>query len=51
MMTRKRMAEVMYAMDISPEDVTGLTEARANARKVDENVGVVKHKAKKEAKE
>lgn len=34
----------------SAEDVTGLEEAKANARKVDENAGVVKRKAKKEAK-
>lgn len=35
---------------VSVEDVTGLAEAKASARKVDENAGVVKRKAKKEAK-
>lgn len=35
---------------VAVESVTGLEEAKANARKVDENAGVVKRKAKKEAK-
>ncbi len=35
---------------VSAETVTDLMEAKANARKVDENAGVVKRKAKKEAK-
>lgn len=35
---------------VSVMDVTGLEEAKANARKVDEDAGVVKRKAKKEAK-
>lgn len=35
---------------VSVEDVTGLAEAKASARKADENSGVVKRKAKKEVK-
>ena len=35
---------------VSVETIPGLAEAKANARKVDENAGVVKRKAKKEAK-
>lgn len=35
---------------VSVEDVAGLAEAKANARKADENAGVAKREAKKETK-